>query len=122
VAQKGPKTDWPAARVRALRRHLIRTQAELASELGVRQQTVSEWETGLYQPRGASRTLLNLVAERANFAYEAAPRTEREKPESTRSLGGVSGEPFLSNPPEADPASFPKSSQKRSKATAKRIR
>jgi DNA-binding transcriptional regulator YiaG len=58
--------------VRALRQHLGLTQAALSAELGVRQQTVSEWETGAYQPRGAAARLLTLVAERAAFAYEAA--------------------------------------------------
>ena len=60
---------WDSGAVRSLRRHLGLTQAEMADELGVRQQTVSDWETGAYQPRGASRTLLSLVAERAGFAY-----------------------------------------------------
>jgi DNA-binding transcriptional regulator YiaG len=59
--------------VRGLRRHLGLTQQELADELGTRQQTISEWERGLYSPRGASARLLTLVAERADFAYEAAP-------------------------------------------------
>ena len=73
---------WEAARVQALRRYLGRTQEELARELGVRQQTVSDWETGVYQPRGASRTVLNLVAERAGFPYSARgpdPEGEREE-------------------------------------------
>jgi DNA-binding transcriptional regulator YiaG len=60
---------WDAAQVRALRRHMGLTQEGLARELNVRQQTVSEWETGLYQPRGASQRLLTMVAERAEFAY-----------------------------------------------------
>jgi len=55
--------------VRALRRHLAMSQQELARELNVRQQTVSEWETGQYRPRGASERLLSLVAERAAFRY-----------------------------------------------------
>jgi DNA-binding transcriptional regulator YiaG len=59
--------------VRALRRHLGLTQQRLADELGTRQQTISEWERGLYCPRGASARLLTLVAERAEFAYEVAP-------------------------------------------------
>jgi DNA-binding transcriptional regulator YiaG len=68
---------WDAARVRALRAHLGLTQDALAGELGVRQQTVSEWETGQYAPRGASATLLRMVAERAGFAYgEAEERGE----------------------------------------------
>lgn len=62
---------WEARSLRALRQHLGLTQQQLAAELGVRQQTISEWETGLYQPRGASATLLHLVAERSGFEYRA---------------------------------------------------
>jgi DNA-binding transcriptional regulator YiaG len=54
---------WTAADVLALRRRLGLSQAALAEELGVRQQTVSEWETGRYQPRGASARLLGMLAE-----------------------------------------------------------
>ena len=64
------KPAWDAQGVRALRQHLGLTQQELAEELNVRQQTVSEWETGQYRPRGASERLLTLVAERARFAYD----------------------------------------------------
>lgn len=64
-------TGWDSRRVRALRDHLALTQGGLAGELGVRQQTVSEWETGQYAPRGASARLLSLVAERAGFEYVA---------------------------------------------------
>ena len=66
---KRRRAAWDARSVRALRRHLELTQEELAGELGVRQQTVSEWETGAYRPRGASDRLLTIVAERAGFAY-----------------------------------------------------
>jgi len=48
------------------------TQRQLAERLGVRQQTISEWETGMYKPRGASITLLSIIAERAKFEYQAA--------------------------------------------------
>jgi DNA-binding transcriptional regulator YiaG len=65
------KSTWDARTVRALRQQLALTQDELAEELGVRQQTVSEWETGAYRPRGASERLLTIVAERAGFEYEA---------------------------------------------------
>ena len=74
--RRGPV--WDASQVRALRQHLGISQRELADELGTRQQTISEWETGLYQPRGTSARLLTLVAERAGFEYEAGggePRT-----------------------------------------------
>jgi transcriptional regulator with XRE-family HTH domain len=73
------KTVWQAERVRALRQHLGLTQEELARELGTRQQTISEWETGMYQPRGLSERLLSLVAERAEFEYDVgAPDILRE--------------------------------------------
>ena len=75
------RVQWDAQRVRALRRHLELTQQEMAEELGIRQQTISEWETGMYQPRGPSSTLLNIVAERADFRYgedEPNPDPDRE--------------------------------------------
>lgn len=71
---------WPARRVRALRQHLRLTQEELARELGTRQQTISEWETGVYAPRGLSERLLGLVAERAGFVYEAGGAESPEEP------------------------------------------
>jgi DNA-binding transcriptional regulator YiaG len=45
------------------------TQAQLAEELGVRQQTVSEWESSVYEPKRAMSKYLTLVAERAGFEY-----------------------------------------------------
>ena len=63
--------EWDAGRLRSLRRHLGLSQQQLADELGMRQQTVSEWETSVYQPRGASARLLSLIAERAGFQYDA---------------------------------------------------
>ena len=45
------------------------TQRKLAEELGTRQQTISEWEIGMYRPRGTSATLLSIVAERSGFNY-----------------------------------------------------
>jgi DNA-binding transcriptional regulator YiaG len=75
--RKKRKVAWDAEQVHALRSHLGLTQEQLADELGTRQQTISEWETGQYQPRGASATLLRLVAERAGFVYGAeAPEGE----------------------------------------------
>lgn len=66
------RSVWDANNVLALRQHLGMTQQELAEELNVRQQTVSEWETGQYRPRGASERLLGLIAERAAFRYGEA--------------------------------------------------
>ncbi|MFH1087986.1 MAG: helix-turn-helix domain-containing protein [Chloroflexota bacterium] len=64
--------DWDGVKVKALRRKLRATQADLAGEMGVRQQTVSDWETDVYRPRGASARLLSLIAEKADFEYGAA--------------------------------------------------
>ena len=63
------RRQWDSEQVQALRRHLGLTQRELADRLGARQQTISEWENGMYKPRGASSTLLSIIAERANFEY-----------------------------------------------------
>ncbi len=63
------KISWDSQRIQDLRRHLELTQRELAERLGTRQQTISEWETGMYQPRGASATLLSIVAEQSKFKY-----------------------------------------------------
>ena len=62
---------WDNRSIPALRRHLGLTQRELAKRLGTRQQTISEWEIGLYKPRGTSVTLLSMVAEQAKFKYSA---------------------------------------------------
>jgi DNA-binding transcriptional regulator YiaG len=67
---------WDAGKVRELREHLGLTQQELADELGSRQQTISEWETGMYRPRGLSERLLNLIADRAGFEYSAGEDTD----------------------------------------------
>ncbi len=72
------RRDWDSGRVRALREHIGLTQQEMADQLGTRQQTISEWETGMYQPRGTSSTLLTMVAERAGFEYETnTPKKKR---------------------------------------------
>jgi DNA-binding transcriptional regulator YiaG len=75
--RRGP--TWDASGVRSLRQHLGLSQRELADELGTRQQTISEWETGQYRPRGTSARLLTLVAERAGFRYEAGRGSEGQE-------------------------------------------
>jgi len=69
MERKGKKKQWTKEEIRSLRQHLKLSQVKLAEELGTRQQTISEWETGLYRPRGASATLLSIIAERSGFAY-----------------------------------------------------
>lgn len=70
VEKLGDTVLWNSGMIRALRQHMGLSQGELAEELGVRQQTVSEWETGAYVPSRATSKHLGLVAERAGFAYE----------------------------------------------------
>lgn len=71
VQQVDQVVQWDGELVKALRQHMGMTQAKLAKELGVRQQTVSEWEKGVYTPTRAFSKYLMLVAEKADFNYEA---------------------------------------------------
>lgn len=73
------RAQWDSERIQTLRCHLGLTQRELAERLGTRQQTISEWETGVYKPRGASATLLSIIAERAKFEYQAILSKELPK-------------------------------------------
>ena len=73
---RAKRQHWDGEQIRALRSHLGLTQREMAERLGTRQQTISEWEMGMYQPRGASSTLLSIVAEQAKFEYDATPKKE----------------------------------------------
>ena len=59
--------QWNAGTVRALRAFMRQSQSVFAQELGVRQQTVSEWETGIYKPRGASTKILTIIARTVGF-------------------------------------------------------
>jgi DNA-binding transcriptional regulator YiaG len=69
VQRKGDTVLWNADLIKALRFHMGLSQTELAEELGVRQQTISEWETGAYAPGRAMSKYLGMVAERADFTY-----------------------------------------------------
>jgi DNA-binding transcriptional regulator YiaG len=74
------KDPWDCESIQALRRHLGLTQDQLSEQLGTRQQTISEWETGMYQPRGASAKLLSMIAEKAKFKYDISSPKPPEKP------------------------------------------
>ena len=70
MTKENPESqNWNADAVRDLRSRMGLTQRQMARRLGVRQQTVSEWETGLYAPRGASVTILRMVSEESGPAY-----------------------------------------------------
>ncbi len=75
MSRKPPnkKNRWDAGSIQALRQHMGLTQTEMSQKLGTRQQTISEWETGIYEPRGVSVRLLSIVAEEARFKYDASP-------------------------------------------------
>jgi DNA-binding transcriptional regulator YiaG len=60
---------WDSTLVKALRQHMGLSQADFAKELGIRQQTVSEWEKAVYSPSRASSKHLALIAERMGFKY-----------------------------------------------------
>lgn len=80
------RDEWDGERVRALRDWLDTSQSGLADQLGTRQQTVSEWETGSSRPRRMSRRLLHLVAEESGF-YTV------ERPESNEAGSREAAEP-----------------------------
>lgn len=79
MSRKRNPVNWDGQGVRALRQCLKLTQAKLAEELGTRQQTISEWETGMYKPRGTSATLLTIVAERSGFKYGSIVKEETKE-------------------------------------------
>jgi DNA-binding XRE family transcriptional regulator len=89
MGRRRAKYQWDAGSVRALRKYLGLTQQEMAEELGTRQQTISEWETGMYRPRGGMNRLLTLVADGKGFDYQViaaessseGESEEEEKPE-----------------------------------------
>lgn len=67
--RRQPKYSWNPDLIRSLREHMSLTQRELADLLEVRQQTISEWETGLHTPHRSTQKTLVMVAERAGFDY-----------------------------------------------------
>lgn len=56
---------WDRDAVKQLRKALELTQDEFADLLGCRQQTISEWEQGLYAPANAYGKLLTQLKSRS---------------------------------------------------------
>lgn len=54
---------WDKETIKNLRVKLLLTQCEFAKRLGCRQQTVSEWEVGMYVPANAYCKLLDFLAQ-----------------------------------------------------------
>jgi DNA-binding transcriptional regulator YiaG len=69
VQRTGDTVLWTGELVKALRHQLGLSQAELAEKLQMRQQTISDWETGVYVPRRSTSNHLTLFAERMGFTY-----------------------------------------------------
>lgn len=85
--RKQPRQEWDAKRIRALREFMGMTQQQMADELEVRQQTISEWETGIHRPHRSTQKTLSMVAERAGFAYQASAEAPAEQPSEAGAEG-----------------------------------
>jgi DNA-binding transcriptional regulator YiaG len=70
VRVEGDTVLWDGNMVRALRAHMDLSQQELAETMGVRQQTVSEWENGIYTPTRSRSKHLSMVAEGSGFGIK----------------------------------------------------
>ena len=79
-AGNAKKAAWNDKEVVGLRYRLGLSQAEFSKRLGVRQQTVSDWETGQHTPKGASVRMLSMLAEQS-AAYRTKPIKGRRKAE-----------------------------------------
>ena len=85
--QKAKKRySWDSHAIRALRDHLGMTQRQMAEELEVRQQTISEWETGFHTPHRSTQKTLSMVAERAGFEYNVQSEAENSSLELEQSV------------------------------------
>lgn len=67
IRRKAGEIQWDQAAIRALRLHMNLTQSQFAETIGVRRQTISEWENGVYTPDRSTLKHLGLVAEKAAF-------------------------------------------------------
>ena len=62
---------WDGQMIHALRKSMDMNQSEFAVVLGVRQQTISEWENDVYLPTRARSNHITMIAERRDFLYKA---------------------------------------------------
>jgi transcriptional regulator with XRE-family HTH domain len=53
--------QWTGEKIKLYRKKRGLSQQALAKELGCRQQTVSEWETGIYEPGNAYSKVLTFL-------------------------------------------------------------
>jgi DNA-binding transcriptional regulator YiaG len=60
---------WTGEQIKALRDFAGWSQQQLADKMGTRQQTISEWETGMYTPRRSTTKHLQLIAREIGYPY-----------------------------------------------------
>jgi DNA-binding XRE family transcriptional regulator len=89
---------WTKDKVLELRRALGLTQKEFAEILGCRQQTVSEWEVGLYVPANAYGKLLEQISLQSR---QSRPLASRAAPVASSSPIGK-GAAIIANDAETD--------------------
>ncbi|NMF86604.1 helix-turn-helix transcriptional regulator [Nodosilinea sp. P-1105] len=78
IQLKDGKVVWQQDAIRALRKHMSLTQMEFSEQLGVRRQTISEWENGVYDPDRSTSKFLELIAKQANFEVPPDASTDEE--------------------------------------------
>jgi DNA-binding transcriptional regulator YiaG len=67
IQRKDGEMLWQQGAIKALRKHMGLTQSEFSQEIGVRRQTVSEWENGAYDPDRSTTKFLELIAKQSDF-------------------------------------------------------
>ena len=72
IQRKDGEIAWNADAIKALRIHQGLNQEQFASELGIRRETVSEWENSKYEPDRSKCKLLSMIAKQASFAEPSA--------------------------------------------------
>ena len=68
--------SWSGSQIKALREFAGWSQQELADRMAVRQQTISDWETGAHTARRSMGKLLEMIAREVGFPYKAGSRKE----------------------------------------------
>lgn len=68
--------SWSGSQIKALREFAGWSQQELADRMAVRQQTISDWETGAHTARRSMGKLLEMIAREVGFPYETGSDKE----------------------------------------------
>ncbi len=79
---------WDNERIKELRHKLDFTQTEFAEILGCRQQTISEWEQGLYLPGNAYGKLLDQLSQ--EVSVDSPPKAKLQTSLQISKEGAVS--------------------------------